>query len=113
VKKFSNLKKRIAHFFYNLNRKGRQKKLTRYKKIKPSSIEKIGSKDGDMLLSLWYTQKKPRKVYIGGYRFHHGLFGLGLSIWGNLNNDDYLKGMGNTFMKDDIEDSSDWFNFKK
>lgn len=113
MKKFSNLNKRIARFFYNLNREVKQKKLTRYKKIKPLTIEQIGNKDGNMFLSLWYTQKKPRKVYIGGYRFHHGLLGLGLSIWGILNNDDYLKGMGKTFMKDDIGDSSDWFNFEK
>ena len=82
-------------------------------KTKPLTVEQIGEKDGKLLCSVWKSQKKPNKVYIFGNRIHHGLFGLGLNIYGILENDAYLKGLGKAFMKDDIDDIPDWLNFKK
>ena len=100
---------------------GKKWKLRRFKPTKkigrrtskPIIVEQIGERDGKLLCSLWDSQNNPPKVYIGGNRLHHGLFGLGLRIYGILENDDYLKGLGKSFMKDDIKDIPDWFNFKK
>lgn len=90
-----------------------KKTSRRTTKPKPLTVEQIGERDGKSLCSLWNSQKNPNKVYIFGNRLHHGLFGLGLSIYGTLENDDYLKGLGKSFMKDDIKDLPDWVNFKK
>lgn len=82
-------------------------------KSKPLTLEQIGERDGKFACSLWSYQTNPSKVYIGGYRIHHGLVGLGLKIYGMIENDPYLKGLGKALMKDDIKDAPIWFNFKK
>ena len=93
--------------------KPKKKTSIRKHKPKPLTIEQIGERDGTSVCSLWKSQTNPKKVYIGGNRLHHGLLGLVLRIYGMLENDDYLKGLGKSFMKDDIKDMPDWFNFKK
>ena len=99
---------------WKLRRLKPKKKISRRKsKPEPLTVEQIGKKDGKSLCSLWNFQTNPRKIYIGGNRIHHGLFGLALRIYGILENDDYLKGLGKSFMKDAIKDMPDWFNFKK
>ena len=93
--------------------KAKKKIMIRTHKPKPLTIEQIGKRDGKLLCSFWNSQTNPSKVYIGGNRIHHGLLGLCLKIYGILENDEYLKGLGTSFMKDDIKDMPDWFNFGK
>lgn len=76
-------------------------------------MEQIGERDADLICSLWKSQTNPKKIYIDGYRIHHGFVGFCLRVYGILENDDYIKGVGKSLMKDDIKDKHDWFNFKK
>lgn len=116
-----NMKLNIALPYWNGKRwifkKSKPKKKTirktYIKKSKPLTIEQIGERDGKFLCSLWNSQPNPSKIYIYGNRLHHGLVGLGLGIYGILENDDYLRGLGKAIMKDDINDVPDWLNFKK
>lgn len=91
------------------------KKKTNVRKYKSKSLtmEQIGERDTDLICSLWNSQTSPKKVYIGRYRLHHGFVGFWLRVYGILEKNDYIKGVGKSFMKDDIKDKPDWFNFKK
>lgn len=70
--------------------KPRKKTGRRVSKTKPLTVEQIAEKDGKSICSFWNSQADPPRVYIGGNRIHHGLLGLGLRIYGILENDDYL-----------------------
>lgn len=72
-----------------------------------------GYKVGDELVRKWNSQPNPPKVYVKGYRIHHGLGGLGLAAFGLLFDNKPAVGAGVRLMVDDIADYPDWFNFKK
>ena len=77
----------------------------------------IGSAIADILTSYWNSKQNPSKVYIFNRRVHHGAIGalLGLSalykkqpmITG------ILSGLGAGLAKDDYNDVTEWFLFKK
>ena len=61
----------------------------------------------------WRARKNPPKVYIGGYRIHHGTVGLGLAILGELGDSPFVSGLGDGLMADDREDRSRWLDFER
>lgn len=85
----------------------------------------------DKLVNHWNSQPNPPKVYVKGYRIHHGLVGLvltgfgfvGLAVSGTLKDEKnrgllssvsgMAVGAGIRLMEDDIADMPDWFNFEK
>ena len=97
----------------------RTKKTRTYKKSKGifdkrkmSVKEREGYDLGELATTLWNLQKNPDKVYVGGNRIHHGLIGSILGLYGASENDDYVKGLGKSLMKDDIDDLPNWLNFE-
>lgn len=96
-----------------ITRKTRLKKTTRiFDKHKMSSNERAGYDLGKCATDLWKLQKNPGKVYVAGNRIHHGLVGVILGLYGTLENDDYVKGLGKSLIQDDINDSPNWLNFE-
>ena len=83
-----------------------------FDKRKMSVKEREGYDLGKSVTTLWSLQKKPGKVYVGGNRIHHGLLGAILGLYGAFENDDYVKGLGKSLMKDDINDLPNWLNFE-
>ena len=97
---------------------------------KTTSLE-LGYDLVDMPVKRWNAQPNPPKVYVGGYRIHHGLVGLGLVVSGVIglfastrsdnkqtrdmvvNASGLAIGAGMRLMEDDIDDMPDWFNFEK
>lgn len=85
----------------------------------------------DEAVKEWNSQPDPEKVYINGYRVHHGLAGFGCAAVGGiglvasassdnkktssaiLDLSELLLGIGMRLMEDDIKDAPDWFNFEK
>jgi len=66
---------------------------------------------GRLASSLWKLQSNPGQVYVGGYRIHHGLFGTALTLYGAIEHDDYVKGLGESLMEDDVNDMPRWLDF--
>jgi len=95
-------------------KKTRSHKKTKsiFDKRKMSVKEREGYDLGQSATALWNLQKNPGKVHVGGNRIHHGLVGAILSVYGSLENDDYVKGLGKSLMKDDIDDLPNWLNFE-
>jgi len=83
-----------------------------FDKRKMSVKEREGYDLGELATTLWNSQKNPDKVYVGGNRIHHGLIGTILGLYGASENDDYVKGLGKSLMKDDIDDLPNWLNFE-
>jgi len=92
--------------------KKRRKKTVVFDKKKFSPKELEGYELGRTASSLWKLQSNPGKVYVGGYRIHHGLFGAVLALYGTIENDDNVKGLGKSLMEDDIDDLPHWLNFE-
>ena len=101
---------------YSLSKKRKvvriKTKSSTRRRIKPLTEEQKGERLGKLLVSLWNSQQKPGKVYVGGYRIHHGLVGAGLELYGILAEDDYTKGLGKSLVTDDITDLPHWLNFE-
>ena len=83
-----------------------------FDKRKMSVNEREGYDLGKSVTTLWNLQKNPEKVYVGGNRRHHGLIGAILSLYGSFESDEYVKGLGKSLMKDDIDDLPNWLNFE-
>ena len=83
-----------------------------FDKRKMSVKEREGYDLGKSVTTLWNLQKNPGKVHVGGNRIHHGLAGAILSLYGSIESDDYVKGLGKSLMKDDIDDLPNWLNFE-
>jgi len=92
--------------------KRRKTKTKVFDKRKFSQNEKEGYELGKLASGLWKLQSKPGKVYVGGYRIHHGLFGAALSLYGAIERDDYVKGLGESLMEDDVNDMPRWLDFE-
>ena len=97
---------------------------------KTNSVE-VGYNLVDAIVKPWNAQPNPPKVYVGGYRVHHGSLGAVSTMIGftgliasSLSEDKKtqtiianvsgaLIGAGIRLMEDDIADMPDWFNFKR
>lgn len=94
---------------------------TKYKTVSKKRIQKIkplppltqGLHDALSLTSKWNSQPNPPKVYIGGYRIHHGFVGSLVIIYGLLTENQYAIGMGAGLAIDDISDMPHWLDFEK
>lgn len=107
------------------------KRSTRRKRTKKANILTSGYDLADIFVKRWNAQPNPPKVYVGGYRIHHGFVGavmttlgfVGLIVSGTSKNKDTRDlvanisgiaiGAGIRLMEDDIEDMPDWLNFEK
>jgi hypothetical protein len=65
------------------------------------------------ILQQWHSRLNPLKVYVSGYRVHHGAVGAGAALLGYLFDSPALMGLGTRLMIDDIADIDDWFSFQK
>ncbi len=93
--------------------KKRKKKAVVFDKRKFTPKEKEGYELGKTASSLWKLQSNPQKVYVGGNRIHHGLFGAALTLYGAIEHDDYVKGLGESLMEDDVNDMPRWLDFER
>ena len=55
----------------------------------------------------------PPKIYISGYRIHHGLIGTLLGLAGLITEKPAITGLGVKLALDDIADMPEWFNFER
>ncbi|MDE1819054.1 MAG: hypothetical protein KGI19_10685, partial [Thaumarchaeota archaeon] len=108
----------------------------RRKKVSRKPSKKLKTVDDwyaltDQIVKTWNTQPNPPKVYVGGYRVHHGTVGafstgvgIALAIGASLTNDKTINslarnaspaliGIGTKLMIDDLHDFPDWFNFER
>lgn len=85
----------------------------RIRKIKLVSPLAQGLQDALSITSKWNSQPNPPKVYISGYRIHHGLVGSLVAIYGLLTENQYAIGVGAGLAIDDISDMPHWLDFEK
>ena len=92
------------------------KKVSRYysKKSTKTKHETFsdGFRDCNKIATTWRNQPNPPKVYVLGYRVHHGLLGSLLGLAGLYYNIPYLTGFGLCGAVDDIDDMDQWLNFE-
>lgn len=91
-----------------------KKRASRRKTTKTKSFHTFddGYELGDLLVKVWSSNSNPPKVYINGYRIHHGLVGAGLCIAGIICDRPAMSGLGARLAIDDIADLSDWLDFE-
>lgn len=107
------------------------RRSARSKRTKQTNNITAGYDLADIFVKRWNAQPNPPKVYVRGYRIHHGLVGLGLAALGVIglfastrsdnkqtrdivvNASGLAIGAGIRLMEDDIDDMPDWFNFEK
>ncbi|CDI05453.1 hypothetical protein [Candidatus Nitrosotenuis uzonensis] len=82
------------------------------RKARPFRTFNDGYGLGSRLTKDWNSKPNPPKVYIGGYRIHHGLVGAALTVAGILSEKPALVGLGASLALDDIADMPDWLNFE-
>lgn len=80
--------------------------------VKPFKTFSDGYKLGNTLTKKWNLQPNPPKIYIGGYRIHHGLVGTLLGLVGLITEKPAITGLGVKLALDDIDDIPDWINFE-
>lgn len=69
-----------------------------------------GFKLGLVVTQLWRSAgSPPGKVYLDGYRIHHGEAGVVLAVLGAVVDAPALAGFGTALALDDAGDSSQWF----
>ena len=81
--------------------------------LKPTSPVSKGMKDVQDLLKQWNSTSNPPKVYIMGYRVHHGLVGLITGLYALDKGNGYLFGASLAAFLDDIYDAPNWLDFEK
>jgi len=70
-----------------------------------------GYEDMQKILNDW--NKNPKKVYVLGYRIHHGLVCAVIGLYGLYKGDSYLFGAGLKGVEDDLPDIDHWLDFEK
>jgi hypothetical protein len=83
-----------------------------YHKVKDEDMQ-LGYELGMFAATLWNCQKNPGKVYVGGFRVHHGEVGIVLQLFGMWQRDSLLIGLGKALEHDDRHDRNKWFMFEK
>ncbi len=91
-----------------------KRRISKYKNAKSKSLKTFndGYELGDTLVKSWNSQPNPPKVYIDGYRIHHGLVGAILGLIGAIIEKPALTGFGAKLAIDDIADIPNWLNFE-
>jgi len=107
------------------------RRSTGSKRAKKTNSVEAGYNLVDIIVKHWNTQPNPPKVYVGGYRVHHGSVGAVSTIIGVIglvasalsedkktqttiaNISGAIIGAGVRLMEDDIADVNDWFNFER
>jgi len=90
------------------------RKITRKQnKIKRFRTLSDGIEWGNTLTTNWNSQPNPPKVYISGYRIHHGLVGILLGLAGLIAEKPAITGLGVQLALDDIEDMPNWLDFEE
>lgn len=69
----------------------------------------LGESLGKLITGLWNSQKNPGKVYIGGYRIHHGAIGYIGALASSHLNKPTTYGFFKHLMDDDRHDAKKWF----
>lgn len=87
------------------NNDDRRRPLTQREK----DIE-VGVSVAKVLTGLWSSQKSPGKVYIRGYRVHHGAIGLIGAFASAYFDRPTAYGFFKHLMDDDRHDSHEWFS---
>jgi len=72
-----------------------------------------GVEDMQKILKSWNSQTNPPRVYILGYRIHHGLVSALIGLYGLYKGDGYLVGAGLAGVADDVGDANHWLDFEK
>jgi len=85
--------------------------LKKHRNLSPD--QKLGINVGNLTTTIWRSQKNASKVYVGGYRVHHGPVGLALTLLGLGLKNDFLVGFGESIVKDDLDDASHWLDFER
>jgi hypothetical protein len=109
------LLKQLKVYFLEMS-KLNVKRITGIKKrnkVKPFKTFSDGYELGNTLTQKWNSQSNPSKVYIGGYRIHHGLVGALLGLAGLITEKPAITGLGVKLALDDIDDMPDWLNFER
>jgi hypothetical protein len=70
----------------------------------------VGVAIAKILTELWSSQKNPGKVYIRGYRVHHGAVGFVGAFASAYFNRPTAYGFFKHLMDDDRHDSHEWFS---
>ncbi len=70
----------------------------------------IGVSMAKILTGLWRLQKSPGKIYIRGYRVHHGALGLIGAFTSAYFDKPTAYGFFKHLMDDDRQDSHEWFS---
>ena len=91
------------------------KRITRIKRneVKPFKTFSDGFELGNTLTTRWNSQLTSPKIYISGYRIHHGLVGAVLGLVGLIVEKPAITGLGVQLALDDIEDMHNWLNFEQ
>ena len=90
------------------------RRIFRYKNTKTEyKTFEDGYELGSKFVDSWNSQPNPPKIYISGYRIHHGLVGIVLGLAGTVFEKPALAGLGVRLAVDDISDLSDWLNFER
>ena len=92
-----------------------KRRTLRHKNIRAEQFKTFddGYKLGGRLVKSWNSQPNPQKVYINGYRIHHGLVGTLLGLAGAIFEKPALTGLGTRLAIDDVADLPDWLNFER
>lgn len=87
--------------------------MQKLNKVKPFKTFNDGYELGNVLTKKWNLQPNSPKIYIGGYRIHHGLVGILLGLAGLITEKPAITGLGIKLALDDIDDMPDWLNFER
>ena len=92
-----------------------KRKVRMHKNTKTGQFKTFedGYELGNKLVESWNSQPNPQKVYINGYRIHHGLVGTLLGIAGAIFEKPAVTGLGTRLAIDDISDMPNWLNFER
>lgn len=69
----------------------------------------LGESIAKVITGLWNSQKNPDKVYIRGYRVHHGAVGLVGAVLSAYLNKPTAYGFFKHLLDDDRHDEKEWF----
>ena len=82
-------------------------------KSKPKNPAIEGMQDMQKLLNQWNLSSNPPKVYVLGYRIHHGLVSLLTGLYALEKGNGYLFGASLAGVLDDIYDAPHWLDFER
>jgi hypothetical protein len=82
-------------------------------RIWPENKVKNGESIAKIMTEIWNSQKKPGKVYVRGYRVHHGAIGFIGALACKYFDKPTAYGFFKHLMDDDRNDWHEWFSGEK